>query len=170
MQSDCEKIILKNGELLEVNISEISETTVRYKPCDKPDHPDFTMSLENVLSILARDGSIAYRSEGAALIQPAYSDTYEEPKGLFSMILGLSGLVSAFLAPNFGWLLLPLIGWILLVVGVVLGLLSIREVNKHPTKYRGSLFAWIGISAAILTLMVFTIIYLFYGLLFSYWL
>lgn len=54
----CDQLILRNGDLVDVKVSEIGVTEIRYKKCRLPDGPDYAVLKAEVLSIRFANGDI----------------------------------------------------------------------------------------------------------------
>jgi len=62
-------IILKNGNIIESKIMEISETEIRYKKIDHLDGPNIVLSVEKVLSIRYENGKVENLNSEQTVIQ-----------------------------------------------------------------------------------------------------
>ncbi|MFZ6051224.1 TM2 domain-containing protein [Halocola ammonii] len=57
LNSDCDIIVLTNGDEIEARVLEITEDEVRYKKCDRLNGPTYTKSRDNIVLIRYPDGS-----------------------------------------------------------------------------------------------------------------
>lgn len=55
--SDCDIIVLTNGEEIEAQVIEITESVVRYKKCDRLNGPTYEKNRDNIVLIRYPDGS-----------------------------------------------------------------------------------------------------------------
>lgn len=139
----CSKIILRNGDLVEATIIQITTTEVKYKRCGKPGDPEFIQALKNVLSIKDENGETIfdgtkYKPTGGTSGPMADGDARNDPMAVASLITGVSGLV-------LGLLLSGLLGILAGAVGIVLGAISIGRIRRNPEKYKGKNMAWAGL-------------------------
>jgi hypothetical protein len=149
----CSKIVLKNGDIIEADIIQITPTEVKYKRCGKPNDPEIIVSKKDVLSIKAEDGDVIFRNTGNS--RGNNSTTYGEPKldglAIASLATGVGGLV-------IGLLLSGVIGILAGIVGIVLGGISILRMKRDPDKYRGKGMAWAGMICGIVVVGLFIIL------------
>lgn len=136
----CSKIILRNGDLIEATIIQVTTTEVKYKRCGKPNDPEFIQALKNVLSIKDETGDTIfdgtkYRVPGGTVSSP--DEPRNDPMAVASLITGVSGLV-------LGLLLSGVIGILAGAVGIVLGAISLTRIKRNPDKYKGKSMAWAG--------------------------
>lgn len=140
----CSKIVLKNGDIIEADVSQITPTEVKYRRCGKPDDPEIVLNKRDVLSIQASDGAVIYRDTGRApSLTPTPRDDYRqvstqidtrkmEPYAIWAAVFAL---------------LIP-------IVGIVLGIISLTRINKNPDKYKGAGWAWFGIIFSIIWVLL----------------
>ncbi len=138
----CSKIVLKNGDIIEADISQITPTEVKYRRCGKPDDPEIVLSKGDVLSIQASDGAVIYRDTGRPPTVAPRNDYRQvstqidtrkmEPYAIWATVFAL---------------LIP-------IVGIVLGIISLTRINKNPDRYKGAGWAWFGIIFSILWILV----------------
>jgi hypothetical protein len=126
----CSKIVLKNGDVIEADISQITPTEVRYKRCGKLNDPDIILNKSDVLSIKAVDGEVLFRNTGQSYTNNR-EDTEKkiEPNATWGLVCSL------FLFPP---------------AGIVLGCISLNRIKKNPDKYKGEGLAWLAIILGIL--------------------
>jgi Domain of unknown function (DUF4190) len=126
----CSKIVLKNGDVIEADISQITPTEVRYKRCGKPNDPDIILNKRDVLSIKAVDGEILFRNTNQTYTNNSdNSEKKLEPNAAWGLVCAL--------------LLFP-------PAGIVLGIISLNRIKKNPEKYRGEGLAWASIILGVL--------------------
>jgi len=147
----CSKIVLKNGNIIEADIIQITPIEVKYKRCGKANDPEIIVSKRDVLSITTEDGEVIFRNTGNGS-----GSNYGEPK--------LDGLAIASLATGVGGLVIGLllgggiIGILAGIVGIVLGGISILRMRRDPDKYRGKGMAWAGMICGIVIVGLFVVL------------
>jgi hypothetical protein len=133
----CSLILLKNGDIIQANITQISEAEIKYKRCGKPNDPEMIIRKKGVLSVKTSDGETIYRS-------PKNDDIPDEdrkPNGL-----GIAGFILS---------LLPLYG-IGSILGLIFSAIALRKIKKNPEKYKGRGLAMAGfiISIVVISLII----------------
>jgi hypothetical protein len=61
---ECSKIVMKDGDIIEANVLQITPTEIKYKRCGKPNDPELVIYKKDVLSVKAADGEIIFRNTG----------------------------------------------------------------------------------------------------------
>jgi Domain of unknown function (DUF4190) len=173
---NCSKIVMKDGDIIEANIIQISPTEIKYKRCGKPNDPELVIYKKDVLSIKTADGEIIFRNtnnnintddsnnnnrdKNYGTDERNNSNNSNEPKmegnSLAGMICGIMGLVLGF----------NLIGLAAGVVGIVLSIIGINKIKREPKKYKGRGMALAGlicgIAACAFYLLVYTGVFVLY--------
>lgn len=54
----CDQLVLRNGDLLDVTITEVGISEIRYKKCNRSDGPTYAVDKRDVLSIRFADGAV----------------------------------------------------------------------------------------------------------------
>lgn len=158
----CSRIILKSGDVIEADVSQITPTEVKYKRCGKPGDPEIILAKEDVLSIQASDGEIIFRNTDS---QPAYASKPTrnmnqrgakiEGMGIASLVVGISGLIV-------GLFLTGIAGLVAGVIAVVLGAVSLNRIRRYPDQYAGKGLAWTGIICGTAITALFALAVLLY--------
>jgi len=120
----CAKIVLKNGDIIEADIIQLTSTEIKYKRCGKPDDPEFVVDKKEVLSVQAADGDIIFRNTGANVRS---SDKDDEKQTETNAIIAFIGAL------------------VLFPLGIIFGIISLNKISKNPEKYKGRGFALAGI-------------------------
>jgi hypothetical protein len=152
---NCSKIVMKDGDIIEANIIQISPTEIKYKRCGKPNDPELVIYKKDVLSIKAADGEIIFRNTNTnpEEVNSSKDTNYgtvdrnssnsNEPKtegnALGGMICGIMGLVLGF----------NIIGLAAGVVGIVLSIIGMNKIKRDPKKYKGKGMALAGLICGI---------------------
>jgi hypothetical protein len=136
----CVTIILLNGDRMEVSIIRITESEVIYKPCGDRDAPESILSLAEVGLIQAEHGTEVYRTPG---FTPPKSSRKLEGFGVAGAISTGLGLILTFSTGTLFFLLL-------LFIGFLLGIISLIRFALNKGKFRGIIFALLGMSVMIL--------------------
>jgi Domain of unknown function (DUF4190) len=151
---DCAKIVLKDGDVIEANIIQITPIEVKYKRCGKPNDPETILYKKDILSIKASDGEIIYRNTGnntSRTATPSTQTTNDGPSydgySIASLVTGISGLVL------FGtWL-----GLAAGICGIVFGYMGLKRINANPDMYKGKNMARGGLITGIIACALFAL-------------
>ena len=159
MQGDsaapCGQILLRSGRVIDAELTDITSTEVKYRPCGQPDYPKFVLSKKDVLRVVGADGQEQYTDlKQAQKDAKLTSDTAAvNHKGAVAsaVLSGSAMLVGLLFFQSWGLALL------LALTAIVLGSISLKAIRKHPDKYKGNKWAIIGlILGGILALLAFT--------------
>lgn len=137
----CDNILFNDGKELQVKLIEIGTDEIKYKRCDTPDGPLYTVKKSEVFMVRYANGSKevfkqapATRPEQNAYppnSRPGYNPKAKlDPLAVMSVIFGVLGIY-------------PLIG-IASIVAIILGQASLRRIRQQPDKYRGDTAATVG--------------------------
>jgi Domain of unknown function (DUF4190) len=164
---NCSKIVMKDGDIIEANIIQISPTEIKYKRCGKPNDPELVIYKKDVLSVKTADGEIIFRNTNNNINTDDNnsnnrdknygtdnnSNNSNEPKlegnALAGMICGIMGLVLGF----------NLIGLAAGVVGIVLSIIGINKIKREPKKYKGRGMALAGLICGIAACAFYVLVY-----------
>ena len=145
----CFTMYLKNGDIIEVKLNQISTTEIKYRRCNKPDDPEIVIAKADVFSIKDSNGEAIYTSKDDSWKKGYASVDGETDKlALASGIIGLA-------AVTFGLLFWP-VGLAAGIAAGVMGIVSLSRYKKNRN-LRGEGWAITGIVAGGL--------WLFFGLL-----
>lgn len=135
----CFTMYLKNGDVLEVNLIQISTNEIKYKRCNKPDDPEIVISKEDVFSIKDGSGEAIYSSKNET-----WKKDYAAVDGGTDRLALAAGITGIF-AVTFGILFWPA-G---LAAGLAAGIMGIVSLSRFKTnqKLRGEGWAITGIVA-----------------------
>jgi hypothetical protein len=155
IQGDCSKIVLKDGDVIEANIIQISPVEVKYKRCGKPNDPETILYKKDILSIKAADGEIIYRNTGTNnTTRPSNTTTANTTDGpvfesysIASLVTGISGL----LLFTF-WL-----GLAAAICGIVFGYMGLKRIKSNPEMYKGKNLAKAGLITGIIACALFVL-------------
>jgi Domain of unknown function (DUF4190) len=154
---NCSKIVMKDGDIIEANIIQISPTEIKYKRCGKPNDPELVIYKKDVLSVKTADGEIIFRNLNTNPEEANSSNNKDtnygtgdknasnsnEPKtegnALAGMICGIMGLVLGF----------SILGLACGVVGIVLSIIGMNKIKRDPKKYKGRGLALAGLICGI---------------------
>jgi Domain of unknown function (DUF4190) len=166
---NCSKIVMKDGDIIEANIIQISPTEIKYKRCGKPNDPELVIYKKDVLSVKTADGEIIFRNtnnnantddsnnnnrdKNYGTDDRNNSNNSNEPKmegnALAGMICGIMGLVLGF----------NLIGLAAGVVGIILSIIGMNKIKREPKKYKGKGMALAGLVCGIAACAFFLLVY-----------
>jgi hypothetical protein len=161
---ECSKIVMKDGDIIEANIIQISPTEIKYKRCGKPNDPELVIYKKDVLSVKAADGEIIFRNTEASNnannssnnnnnnnSNNNNSDNSNEQKAdgsaIAGMICGILGVV----------LLGSILGLASGIVGIVLSLMGRRKIQRDPKRLKGKGMALAGLICGIVACGLFAL-------------
>ncbi len=158
--NDCAKIVLKTGEVLEVDLIEVSATKVKYKRCDKTDDPEFTVDKKDIFSIQDAAGEVLYtnnnpreensindKEETARPRVGNEKDKQTQGMAPASFIIGILSILLITSASPFALLF----G----VIATILGVISKNKIKKNPKRFKGKKLASAGFVMGIITCALF---------------
>ena len=127
---NCDVIIFKNGDEISVKVAEVTETTVKYKKCDRTTGPIYTKSQSSILMIRYSDGT-------KDIFSFAKSNSKEEEEGTDKSVayLGWTAFALTMIGTIIFWFLSWPAGFILLGAGLLLALISTIMNAANPSKY-----------------------------------
>lgn len=135
----CFTMYLKNGDVIEVKLIQITPGEIKYQRCNKPDDPEIIIAKEDVFSIKDSNGEAIYSSKDEKWnTGNAVADGATDKLALASGITGIAAL-------TFGLLFWP-VG---LAAGIAAGIMGIISMSRFRTnrKLRGEGWAIVGITA-----------------------
>lgn len=150
----CDQIVLRNGDVVDAKVKEVGVNEIRYKKCDRPDGPDYTISKRDVLSIKYSNGEVerfsssagsTYNNNSSSGNQSSYnSPTNPQNDGPrtdpFAIVAVAAGGLAIF--TGLGSLLLG-------AAAVVFGALSLSRIRREPNRFKGKGLAVAGMVAGI---------------------
>ena len=163
----CDQIVLRSGDVIEAKVKEVGVNEIRYKKCDRPDGPDYTISKRDVLSIKYPNGEV--ERFNSATTNPSYGtssgnnrSSYQNPASQpsegprtdpFAIVAIAAGGLAIF--TGLGSLLLG-------AAAVVFGALSLSRIRKEPNRFKGKGLAMAGmiigiVAAAAILLYVYVL-------------
>jgi len=149
--SYCDTIILKSGEIIFANVTEVGKSDIVYKKCENSIGPNYTISKNQVSSIKYVNGSEDNFSPTNS--NGNDSNTFENSDGKEYNLLAILGFIFCFIIPP---------------AGFFVSLIAFRQIKAEPDRYAGKGFAIAGMIIGGLYLLamiggiVAAIIYLIY--------
>lgn len=136
-QAPCDQIVLRNGDVIEAKVKEVGVSEVKYKKCDRPDGPDYTINKRDILSIKYSNGEVerfsATASPSSAPSSSNSRTTYnpgaDGPRTDPFAIVSLATGGAAFLLGGFGLLLVA--------SAIVFGAISLTRIKRQPERFKG---------------------------------
>ena len=155
----CDQLVLRNGDVIDAKVKEVGVNEIRYKKCDRPDGPDYTVSKRDVLSIKYSSGEIERFTTGntpSSNTNNNYNSPARQPSDgprtdPFAIVAISAGGLAIF--TGLGSLLLG-------AAAVVFGALSLSRIRKEPNRFKGRGLALAGmimgiVAAAVILLYVY---------------
>lgn len=154
----CEDVItMKSGEEIKAKVIEINENEIKYKRCDNLDGPLITVKKNEVFMIKYANGTKEIIKDE----KPANTTKSNNPPNKNQAPQGDQPpkvhplAIASILCSTVGWLI-----GVGPIVGLILGVQSLKEINAQPLRYTGKGFAIAGIVLGILYVL-FAILILF---------
>ena len=125
---ECDHIICLNGDEIDAKVLEIGINEIKYKNCNNPDGPVIFIQKSSVLMIKYSNGT-------KDLISPIngknnFSKNNEERKSNGQAIAGLIlGILS---------ILVPIVGFLFGVFGLILSIMALKKQLANPDEYKTS--------------------------------
>ena len=132
---DCAQIVMKNGDIIQADIIQITPTDIKYKRCGKPNDPEMVLYKKDVLSIKGTDGDIIYRNDNKG---NETSEVKTEGLAIAGFILSILGLFTGIAA----------------IVGIILSAIGLSKIQKNPKKLKGRGLAIAGLIIGIILLLI----------------
>ncbi len=150
-QAPCDQIVLRNGDVIEAKVKEVGVSEVKYKKCDRPDGPDYTISKRDILSIKYSNGEVErFSATTAPSSAPSSSNartTYNassRPDGPrtdpFAIVSLATGAVALFAGG---------VGLLIVAAAIVFGALSLTRIKRQPERFKGRGLALAGLIAGV---------------------
>lgn len=141
----CDQIVLRNGDVIEAKVKEVGVAEVKYKKCDRPDGPDYTISKRDILSIKYSNGEVERFSASAAPSsapsssnsRTTYNPGADGPRTDPFAIVSLATAGVSFLLGGGGLLLVA--------AAIVFGALSLTRIKRQPERFKGRGLALAGL-------------------------
>ncbi len=129
-ENDCDEIIKRDGDIVIARIMEVGVTEIKFKKCDNPEGPTYSILKSEVFMIKYPNGTTDVFKEEANRnnAQPHSGEGSLDYLGLSGLILGLIGLVVFLFA---SW---PL-GAILGLFTLILGGISLTMEKNNPGRW-----------------------------------
>lgn len=144
--SPCGRIVLRDGTVIEAELTEITPAEVKYRPCGQPDYPQFVLSKKEVLLAASADGQEKYRHQQADIPSKSNTtDTASPELASVSVVLAIAALALSVGLEAFG------AAFILAILSAIFGFIALGKLKKKPRE-RGKKMAAVGLilSATIL--------------------
>ncbi|MFD2570263.1 DUF4190 domain-containing protein [Spirosoma soli] len=149
----CDQIVLRNGDVVEAKIKEVGVNEIKYKKCDRPDGPDYTIAKRDVLSIKYTNGDVerfnatpnSYNNSSSSGGRSSYdSPTNPQNDGPRTDPFAIVAIATGGLAILTGY------GAFLLgAAAVVFGAISLSRIRREPGRFKGKGLALGGMIAGI---------------------
>lgn len=136
----CDQIVLRSGDVIEAKIKEVGVNEIKYKKCDRPDGPDYTISKRDVLSIKYTNGDVerfnatpgpsssSSSSSGTSYNSPTNAQNDGPRTDPFAIVAIATGGLA--ILTGYGAFLLG-------AAAIVFGALSLSRIRKEPGRFKG---------------------------------
>ncbi len=158
---ECDLLVLKDGTQIEVLVSEITDTEIKYKKCNNPDGPTYVVSSSRVDVIHLKNGDFYRPNPSTNSDQRPVSD-----QGGFVvaiLVVTILAVFSATLAFIFSFFGSPLnvigfiIGCISLIEGFIGSIMALAGLRTKDSRVTISLI--LGILAIILSIIAIVVLF-----------
>lgn len=134
----CSKIILKNGDLIEADITQITPTEIKYKRCGKSGDPEFIVNKSEVLSVKNADGETLYKADLTQPVQSGASAVYNNGAQVPNNYNANNNNYYQKQEVTDPMAIWALVGSLLIpILGIIFGIISLSRISKNPQKYKG---------------------------------
>lgn len=145
----CDTIVLKSGSVVIGKVAEIGQNEIKYRRCDNLNGPIISISESDVSVIKYPNGTRDFfTSKNTVAFSDSNATKETDVFGIIGLVFSLAGL---FLI-NFTGL-----------IGVILGIISLHRIIKHPDKFKGKGIAKasiiVGIIGFVLSMILFKAVY-----------
>jgi len=123
-EDKCFTMYLKNGDVLEVKLIQITTTEIKYKRCNKPDDPEIVIAKEDVFSIKDSEGDTIYSSK-----DESWKKGYEVANGTTDK-LALAAGITGIAAVTLGLIIWP-VGLAAGIAAGIMGIVSMQRFKKN---------------------------------------
>jgi len=121
----CDRIVLLDGRTVEAELTDVTPTEIKYRPCGQPDYPKFVLSKKEVLLVMDSDGGEHYRSKKKAPT-PNAADTPIHQSAVASAAFSVGAVIAAMLFQSFG------ISALLALIALIFGLIALSRIRDQP--------------------------------------
>jgi hypothetical protein len=139
----CGQILLRSGRVIDAELTDITPTEVKYRPCGQPDYPKFVLSKKDVLRVVSADWKDQYKDvEQMKKNTEKTSNTgaADHKMAIASAIFGAgAALVGLLIFQSLG------LAFLLALTAIVLGSISLQAIKKRPEKHKGRQWAIVGL-------------------------
>jgi len=146
-QDSCDVITMKSGEEVSVKVTEIGTSEIKYRKCDNPAGPLYSVSRNDVFMIKYANGtkdiisSVETTNKGSSDAKPLL---WSESEGKEINFMAFLGFILSFFVP---------------IVGLIISIIGFKQIRNDPDKYVGRNLAIAGIIIG--SLWIFAVILLF---------
>lgn len=151
----CDQIVLRSGDVIEAKVKEVGVSEIKYKKCDRPDGPDYTISKRDVLSIKYSTGDVerfntasnpsvgssssSSRSSYDSPTNPQNDGPRTDPFAIVALATGGLAILTGYGA------------FLLGAAAIVFGALSLTRIRKEPGRFKGKGLAIGGMVAGLVS-------------------
>lgn len=151
LANECAKIVLKNGDVIEADISEITPVEVKYKRCGKPNDPLIVVYKKDVLSIKASDGETIFRNtDNAKTTVNSNGEPSNHMMAVAALVLGILSLLIS--------VKVPVLVLAAAILAILFGATALKQIKQNPEKYKGKGIARAGLILGIITTSILVLL------------
>ena len=137
----CDKLLFKNGEEINVKVTEITPSEIKYKKCDFPTGPIYTSTKNEVFMVKYSNGSKdVFNEEKTTQTKNSVNNNDELRTNGFA----IAGFVLSLLGVS--------------ILGIIFSAIGDSQIKKNPTKWKDNGMATAGIILGIIGLIILIIV------------
>lgn len=150
---ECDKILLRTGDVISAKVIEINSKEVKYKNCNNPDGPLIIINKNTVSKITYKNG---YSEEFPVETEPVVTKTV--PQKSFSANNSNYGRIDPLAITAFVLAILGFLTFFTFIAGLILGIISESRIKASNGALTGSGFAKASIIISALMILLFLLI------------
>ena len=152
----CDKITLKNGDEINVNVLELTPALIKYKKCNEPESPLYIVKKTDVFKIKYANGSQELMEEEVKknptpsnnpnILNSDYNGPRKtHPLAIWAFIFSILGLI-------------PFLGIFTSIRAIVYATRALKAIRLNPNEYKGDFLATIALVLGIIGLVLLLLI------------
>jgi hypothetical protein len=138
---ECDEIITHDGDVILANVLEVGTEEIKYKKCDLPDGPIYSIYNNDVFVIIYKNGTRDVITNSKDIKKETADPIPTKRKVGMSVTGFIMGLVGYFV----GYYLSMLGGLVICLLGIIFSSIAIHKIRKDPNKYGKKALAVLGL-------------------------
>jgi hypothetical protein len=150
--TECDVIVMRNGEEIQAKVFEVTSSVIKYRRCDLPDGPLYTVNKSEVFMLKYPNGVKELMPAGSGTSPGDYNNKATaapvkrkiEPLALTSFIASLATLLFPASPVTI------VVALFILAVCIVMSVIALTRINAAPDRLKGKAFAIIALVVSII--------------------